>query len=239
MQGSRVVTQRGTVAIEELQLGDEVQTIENGNLHMTTFLGWIHKEADHNEQFLKLKTESTQITLSEKHVIFYKPKGRERDVMTTTFADLVEEGDLLKVILNGEVLWERVVDVDRETRKGIYTPLTSAGTILVDNVLASCYADFLFQFVVTSIYYSIPLPQSKSVSQADMAFLPVRLFPWLLDNEESQVKDGLRFYPQLLTWFGTQINMVESYKDQSNLMTATVSVPLAMLVMGIALRLSF
>ena len=70
-----------------------------------------------------------------------------------------------------------------------------------------------------------------------MAFLPVRLFPWLLDNEESQVKDGLRFYPQLLTWFGTQINMVESYKDQSNLMT--VSFPLAMLVMGIALRLSF
>ena len=98
---------------------------------------------------------------------------------------------------------------------------------------------FLFQFVVTSIYYSIPLPQSKSVSQADMAFLPVRLFPWLLDNEESQVKDGLRFYPQLLTWFGTQINMVESYKDQSNLMTATASFPLAMLVMGIALRLSF
>ena len=239
MQGSRVVTQRGTVAIEELQLGDEVQTIENGNLHMTTFLGWIHKEADHNEQFLKLKTESTQITLSEKHVIFYKPKGRERDVMTTTFADLVEEGDLLKVILNGEVLWERVVDVDRETRKGIYTPLTSAGTILVDNVLASCYADFLFQFVVTSIYYSIPLPQSTSVSQADMAFLPVRLFPWLLDNEESQVKDGLRFYPQLLTWFGTQINMVESYKEESNLITATVSFPLAMLVMGIALRLSF
>ena len=239
MQGSRVVTQRGTVAIEELQLGDEVQTIENGNLHMTTFLGWIHKEADHNEQFLKLKTESTQITLSEKHVIFYKPKGRERDAMTTTFADLVEEGDLLKVILNGEVLWERVVDVDRETRKGIYTPLTSAGTILVDNVLASCYADFLFQFVVTSIYYSIPLPQSTSVSQADMAFLPVRLFPWLLDNEESQVKDGLRFYPQLLTWFGTQINMVESYKEESNLITATVSFPLAMLVMGIALRLSF
>ena len=165
MQGSRVVTQRGTVAIEELQLGDEVQTIENGNLHMTTFLGWIHKEADHNEQFLKLKTESTQITLSEKHVIFYKPKGRERDAMTTTFADLVEEGDLLKVILNGEVLWERVVDVDRETRKGIYTPLTSAGTILVDNVLASCYADFLFQFVVTSIIlFYTPPPIKKCFS---------------------------------------------------------------------------
>ena len=73
--------------------------------------------------------------------------------------------------------------------------------------------------------------------QADIAFLPVKLFPWLLDTEESQAKDGLRLYPQLLTWFGTQINMVESYKDKSNHMP--VSVPLAMLVMAIVLRLSY
>ena len=70
-----------------------------------------------------------------------------------------------------------------------------------------------------------------------MAFLPVKLFPWLLDSEESQAKDGLRLYPQLLTWFGTKINMVESYKDESTHMPA--SVPFAMLVMGILLRLSY
>lgn len=143
-----MVTQRGQVVIEELQLGEEVLTIQNGKLHMTTFLGWIHKEADHMERFLKLKTESAQITLSEKHVIFYKPKGRKREAMTTTFADLVEEGDLLEVVLDGTVHWERVVAIEHERRKGIFSPLTAAGTILVDNVLASCYADFLFQSVV-------------------------------------------------------------------------------------------
>lgn len=212
-----MITHRGLVSIEELQLGDEVQTIQNGNILMTNFLGWIHKEEDHSERFLKLKTESAQITLSEKHVIFYKPKGR--DTMTTTFADLVEEGALLEVILDGKVHWERVVSIDFETRKGIYAPLTTAGTILVDNVLASCYADFNIQFV------------------ADIAFLPVKLFPWLLENEESQAKDGLRFYPWLLTWFGTQINMVESYKEESNPMP--LSVPFAILVTGIVLRLSY
>merc|ERR1719220_976843 len=96
--------------------------------------------------------------------------------MTTTFASSIEKGDFLEVIVDGKVVWERVVDIDHETKRGIYTPLTVAGTILVDNVLASCYADFLFQSV------------------ADLAFLPVKLFPWLLDNEESQAKDGLRFY---------------------------------------------
>ena len=143
-----MITRRGLISIEELQLGDKVQTIQNGNILMTNFLGWIHKEEDHTERFLKLKTESAQITLSEKHVIFYKPKGRKEDTMTTIFADLVEEGDLLEVILDGKVHWERVVSIDFETRKGIYAPLTTAGTILVDNVLASCYADFVFQSVV-------------------------------------------------------------------------------------------
>ena len=159
LQGSKVITRRGLISIEELQLGDKVQTIQNGNILMTNFLGWIHKEEHHTELFLKLKTESAQITLSEKHVIFYKPKRIEGDAMTTTFADLVEEGDLLEVTLNGEVRWERVVDIDVETRKGIYTPLTSAGTILVDNVLASCYADFLFQSVVMPLLKKIHICQ--------------------------------------------------------------------------------
>ena len=75
------------------------------------------------------------------------------------------------------------------------------------------------------------------IYQADIAFLPVKLFPWLLESEESQAKDGLRLYPKLLTWFGTKINMVESYKDESKHMSA--SVPFAMLVIGILLRLSY
>ena len=145
-----MVTQRGVTAIEDLQVGEEVQTINNGNVLMTTFVGWIHKEANLTERFVKLTTESAQITLSEKHVIFRKPKRREGDTMTTSFADLVEEGDLLEVILGGKVQWERVVNIDFEKRIGIYAPLTTAGTILVDNVLVSCYADFVFQSVVIS-----------------------------------------------------------------------------------------
>ena len=41
-----MVTQRGVTAIEDLQVGEEVQTIHNGNILMTMFLGWIHKEGN-------------------------------------------------------------------------------------------------------------------------------------------------------------------------------------------------
>ena len=117
-----MVTERGSIAIEDLQLGDEVRTLHNGNILMTMFLGWIHKEGNLIKRFLKLRTESAQITLFEKHVIFHKPKGRKSDTMTMTFADLVEEGDLLEVMLDGKVQWERVVNIDFERRKGIYGP---------------------------------------------------------------------------------------------------------------------
>ena len=86
-QGSKVVTLRGKVAIEELKIGDQVQTIYNGNLKMTQFLGWIHKEVDHVEHFVILKTGSAKITVSKKHVIFRQVEGSHDGAMTTTFAD--------------------------------------------------------------------------------------------------------------------------------------------------------
>ena len=77
----------------------------------------------------------------------------------------------------------------------------------------------------------------KTFFQADIAFLPVKLFPWLLENEESQAVDGLRLYPGLLMWAGTQVNMVESYKEETSLLLP-LSIPFALLAMGIVLRLS-
>ena len=69
-----MVRQRGSIAKEDLQLGDEVRTLHNGNILMTMFLGWIHKEGNLIERSLKLRRESAQISLSEKYVIF-RQKG--------------------------------------------------------------------------------------------------------------------------------------------------------------------
>ena len=104
--------------------------------------------------------------------------------------------------------------------------------------MTSCYADFVFQFVVICHPPTSRTQESNLyIKKTDVAFLPVKLFPWLLENEESQVKDGLRFYPRLLTWVGTQINLVESYKEES--MFRSITIPLVILATGIVLRLSY
>ena len=68
-----------------------------------------------------------------------------------------------------------VVHVEPAREKGIWAPLTMEGTLLVDGLLASCYASF---------------PHAVS----DMALAPVvRMFPRiLLDDEESVKVDGCR-----------------------------------------------
>ena len=67
-----------------------------------------------------------------------------------------------------------VVHVEPAREKGIWAPLTMEGTLLVDGLLASCYASF-----------------SHAVS--DLALAPVKMFPrMLLDDEESVKVDGCR-----------------------------------------------
>ena len=100
--------------------------------------------------------------------------------MESVFADQIEEGDRL-VSWKGE---ETVVGVEVAREKGIWTPLTMEGTLLVDGLLASSYASF-----------------SHRVSE--MAYAPIKMFPrLLLDDEASQHQDGCRQVVKLLKKVG-------------------------------------
>ena len=73
------------------------------------------------------------------------------------YAREIDEGMHVLVLGgNGLVRPSRVVSVEASARRGVYAPLTAAGNLVVDGVLASCYA----------------LVDSQSVAHA--AFAPVR-----------------------------------------------------------------
>ena len=90
------------------------------------------------------------------------------------FADEIEEGDKLISWKGSEMTEETVVYVEPAAKKGIWAPLTMEGTLLVDGLLASCYASFSHDLV-------------------DLAYAPVKMFPrMVLDDEESVKVDGCR-----------------------------------------------
>ena len=105
------------------------------------------------------------------------------------FADQIEEGDKLISGKGSKMTEEAVVHVEPVTEKGIWVPLTMEGTLLVDGLLASCYASFSHDLV-------------------DLAYAPVKMFPrMLLDDEESVKVDGCREVVILQKKLGTAMGL--------------------------------
>ena len=142
------------------------------------FLGWMDRNANADGKFLKISTNSSSIVLTGNHLIF----RLSPDVgLESVFADQIEEGDRM-VSWKGE---ETVVEVQVAREKGVWTPLTMEGTLLVDGLLASSYASF-------------------SHEAADLILAPIKMFPrLLLDDQQSQHKDGCRQVIKLVKQLGT------------------------------------
>merc|ERR1719370_228726 len=190
---STVKTRRGNLPIGNLQLGDDVLTFtsEKG-AHYTEFLGWLDRNASAVGDFLKISTNSSSIVLTGNHLIF-RSAGSS---LESVFADQIEEGDRLVSWKGSRMREEAVVAVEPAREKGIWTPLTMEGTLLVDGILASSYASF-------------------SHAGSDLALAPVKMFPTLLlDNEQSQHKDGCREVVKLMKNVATAVGLRQRNQGQ-------------------------
>ena len=91
---------------------------------------------------------------------------------------------------------EAVIAVERVREKSAWAPLTIEGTLLVDDLLASCYASF---------------PHAVS----DLALAPVKMFPrMLLDDQESLMVDGKREVVKLMKKMGTAIGLQKRNQEE-------------------------
>ena len=109
--------------------------------------------------------------------------------MESVFAEQIEEGDKLISWKGSKRTEEAVVAVEPVREKSIWAPLTMEGTLLVDGLLASCYANY---------------PHALS----DLALAPVKMFPRMfLDDQKSSTADGRREVVKLLIKLGRAIGL--------------------------------
>ena len=80
-----------------------------------------------------------QISLTPLHLI---PIVDQHDDLVYVAAKDVQVGDVLRVMSReGEMINSVVEGVKVEMKQGFYAPMTEAGTLLVNGVLSSCYAN--------------------------------------------------------------------------------------------------
>eukprot|EP01083_Nonionella_stella_P182173 654662_1 len=124
------------VLLKELRIGDYAQT-KHGKWSKV----WFIKEEESREyEFLKLHFCSDAYISMTNHHLLYVNEMTEQSMKR---ADEVKIGDIVFVMRNGtsfvekEIVWiESTISFD-----GAYAPVTMEGSVVVNNVLSSCYVE--------------------------------------------------------------------------------------------------
>ncbi|OAD53896.1 Sonic hedgehog protein A [Eufriesea mexicana] len=140
---SLVRTEDGsTKRLDQVQLGDRIAALDSsGDIVYSEVIAFLDRSLTERRQFVQLTTESGRVlTLTPAHLV--PVEGR-----SSVFAGRVQPGDKILVKdpadeneVEHRLRWDKVVDNRLVLEEGIYAPLTTEGTVLIDDVVASCYA---------------------------------------------------------------------------------------------------
>lgn len=110
-----------------------------GNAIFSEVILFLDRNEQQNREFVRIQTSGgASMTVTPGHlVLVWKPLEQTTKYI---FADRVEEGDFLLVHADGVLAPRKVTAITAEIHKGFYAPLTYDGTIVVNNITASCYA---------------------------------------------------------------------------------------------------
>ena len=132
--------------ISELAIGESVAAVDSvGNVVYSPVLLFLDRDAEQRRNFVVLRTErGAQLTLTPSHLI-YTIATNDIDAndaqLVATFAHRVQIDDwIVTVDSDGHSRRQRVVDVGVAAHTGVFAPLTEEGTLVVDDVVVSCYA---------------------------------------------------------------------------------------------------
>merc|ERR1711970_347974 len=128
-----------TRPMRDVKTGDSVMTMVEGRMTTTKVLGFVAKSVSSSTKYLNIRTEDGRsLSISQTHVMFVSdPYGNSKDVM----AKDVNIGDRVMVQDGDHVKKSVVVEIGLEAMVGAYVPLTEHGTLMVDDVLCSCYTN--------------------------------------------------------------------------------------------------
>lgn len=140
---STVMTPNGAKTMSNVAVGDTVRVVTpEGRVEWSQVCGWLHREPAQAAAYQRISTTHRKLLVSATHLVATVKNGAVEYVP----AGEVQAGHtLLECDTNpaaaGTVWGNKVVRVETVQAQGVYAPLTVSGTIAVDGVAASCYAD--------------------------------------------------------------------------------------------------
>lgn len=175
------------VALSAVRPGDRVLAMgEDGNPTFSDVLIFLDREPDRLRAFQVIETQDPprRLALTPAHLLFTANNHTEPAAhFRATFASQVQPGQYVLVAGVPGLQPARVAAVSTHVALGAYAPLTRHGTLVVEDVVASCFAAVADHHL------------------AQLAFWPLRLFHSLAWGSWTP-GEGVHWYPQLLYRLG-------------------------------------
>jgi hypothetical protein len=141
---STVITPQGAKRLCDLRLGDKVRVVQsNGRVEWSDVCAWAHREPNRVAKYLNLTTQQTgrSLTISPEHLVAVVRNGQ---MDYTKAGTLTNEDRLLACDVGanakGGVWAEQIKSITQVESLGVYAPVTTSGTVVVNGIVASCYA---------------------------------------------------------------------------------------------------
>ncbi|XP_019747112.1 indian hedgehog B protein [Hippocampus comes] len=179
--------------IRDLRPGEPVLTLSGAELVYSQVLTFLDRDPATHKLFYTLKTKNgARLSLTAAHLLFVSQGNCSEGApptpgsLRTVYACDARPGHCALVAGGPSGTLSRITRVTVTERRGAFAPLTAQGTLVVDGVVASCYA------VV------------EGHSLAHWAFLPLRLMhSWT--GTSGYRGDGVHWYADLLHWLGVML----------------------------------
>ncbi|PRD38478.1 UNVERIFIED_CONTAM: dhh-b [Trichonephila clavipes] len=209
---STVMTKVGYKKMADLKIGDEVVSKfeVNGVLSFSKVIAFLHRDKHMNVTFVRIQTNSSNILLlTQRHLIF----KWKNEIPTATYAMHVKEGDFIYTrSVTNQTMLATVTNVSLLTLKGVYAPLTESGTIVVDGIWVSCYAEVTSHNMAHALFFPVRFLHVIKTFVISVCRVVLKLLNFLncdslsllvditKHSEEHIAEERIHWYPRLLCW---------------------------------------
>lgn len=185
--------------MSELKVGDEVATYDNGKIVYSEVITFLDRSPENRRQFLEINTASTNLRVTPQHLLI---RVKNNNTLENVFAARIKPGDVLLVSSEkGELHQETVISSELVLDKGVFAPLTKTGTVIVDRVVASCYAVIESQTIAHFAF--APLRLYVNAKEAISRFYSLVTFRHSSVHSKETAVKGIPWYPLFLYKFSS------------------------------------
>lgn len=190
---------RGRVYISDIKVGDQILTMtKDGTLQYSDVITFLDRDEHRNGLFYTLfMSDERTITLTDKHLIYTSASNHTTlHSFVARYADSVKIGQYVLIAENLDVIKpSKVIDIKIDTQKGVFAPLTAEGSIVVNDVVASCYGVINSEFIAHAVF--APTRLLHTISQH--ISLPWTHAP---SGEDQAHHKGVNWYAEFLYTIG-------------------------------------